>query len=147
MAFAFLSGTILIGAVGVFLADPLAEHTIWIIATPAVVGVVAGVACAFLRPTMLRPVAADAVAPEREGAARFQSAFFLSVACAELPVMASILLTVAFDGSMLVPVVGAIVTVILLVLYVWPSTSTVRTAQQRLDAAGARTRLEEQLAA
>lgn len=146
MAFAFLTGAILIGVAGAFLADSRAEHVVWMIATPAVVGVVTGIACAFVQRAMLAPVPADAPDPDRMGAARFQTAFFVAIPCAELPVLVSIVLAVAFGASMLAPVVGAIVSVILMVLYVWPSTTRIRSAQQRLDAAGARTRLEERLA-
>lgn len=143
IAIAFLGGTILLAIAGALITDPEAASNPLHLATTALVAAVCAALIPFTRSSSLRPVAATAPDQVREGWTRFNAATFVALAISDVPVVVALLIVSAFEGSAMVPVVGAVASAALIVVLAWPTVARVRAAGTRLDADGARTGLAQ----
>lgn len=114
----------------------------WVVAAILAAGVVMHVVLEAIG-YRVAPLAAGETDP-RTSFARFQSAMFLRFAFAEAVALASLAFAfVLVEGGFLIFVTGAVVSMVLLAVHVWPGRRPVEKTARALEANGTRTPLRE----
>lgn len=95
------------------------------------------------------PAIARATPPERartEAVGAFQTTFFIRLAFAEVPVLVGIAASVIDENGSAIPyAIGAVISLILLATYAFPSPASVRRVERQLDREGGRSHLSRAL--
>lgn len=147
LAIAVMSMLVVLGVV-VGLSVPEADLTLpsaYVIGGQVAAGVVIFVLCSTVgfRAEPITP-GTDPEQAMKEGLQRQQSSMFLRLVLSELVAIVSLALAfVLTEGQLMTYVIGALISLALMAFYVYPSARNIRRVEERLDSAGAQSRLAD----
>ncbi|MDT0215354.1 hypothetical protein Q9R29_15790 [Rothia sp. ARF10] len=145
LAGALMAGLVFIGIAMLFVLGTDDTPPLWLVVAQLAAGVVVHLLLESVgyRVQPLDPDLSDADA-ETAARARWQSTMILRFALSEAIAIASLAAAFVVEGGILAYAVGAVVSLALMAVHVWPSARPVRKVAAALEAAGRRTTLREE---